>query len=132
LVGTIVEACNDERGMKWPKHVAPFPVHLVSLSAKDPVEAEKVMTAASALHDELTKAGFEPLWDERSASAGEKFADADLIGLPLRIVISSKTLAEGAVEWKPRHEAEAKLMPLADTVAAVETFMNESYETTSH
>ncbi len=132
LLGTIVEACNDAKGMMWPKSVAPYPVHLVSLSAKDPAEQEKVAATASALHDELTKAGFEPLWDERGASAGEKFADADLIGLPLRLVVSSKSLAQGSVEWKPRHEEEAKLVPLAEIVEHVTTFMNEPYETTSH
>lgn len=126
LVGTIVEACHDERGIVWPKQVAPYPVHLISLLPKDATEAERVSATASALYDDLERAGFEPLWDERTnASAGEKFADADMIGLPVRIVISAKTLAEGAVEWKLRQEASSRLIPLTDCMTAVETFMNE-------
>ncbi|MFH1089796.1 MAG: aminoacyl--tRNA ligase-related protein [Candidatus Uhrbacteria bacterium] len=104
LVGAIVETFSDDKGIIWPKSVTPYQVHLVSLGSKDATVVEQVNSAASSLHDELESAGVEVLWDDRSdISAGAKFADADLIGIPLRLVISEKTLRENnSVEWKVR------------------------------
>ncbi len=117
LVGAIVEASHDDKGMIWPKTVAPFHVHLVSLSAKDPEAAAKVRQAAATLEHGLEDAGVEVLHDDREdVRAGEKFADADLIGLPVRLVVSEKSLAEGAAEWKDRKTGETKLVPLAEVV----------------
>lgn len=112
-MGVIVEALHDERGMIWPKTVAPFQVHLVSLRAKDTEVHARVMERAQRLYEELIRAGVEVLWDEREqVSPGEKFADADLIGIPLRLVLSERTLATESVEWKFRHAAESKLVTL--------------------
>lgn len=125
LAGAIVEVHHDDQGIIWPKAVAPFQVHLISLNSKDEATAQKILDAAEALHAELEAAGIEVLWDERDKSAGAKFADADLIGLPLRIVISEKTLKEDAVEWKERHAAKATLVPLADAQEKIASFVRE-------
>lgn len=109
VMGVIVEKHNDEKGMLWPASVAPAQVHLVRLGADEDVSA-----AADKLYGELTAAGREVLYDDRHAPAGQKFADADLIGLPVRVTVSKRTLEAHSVEWKLRNEAEAKLVKLSD------------------
>jgi prolyl-tRNA synthetase len=122
-MGVIVEKCNDERGIVWPASVAPFQVHLVSLtSKKDDIQAS-ISTESQKLYDGLVAVGVEVLWDDRTdASAGEKFADADLIGIPLRLVVSEKTLAQSSVEWKERSSTEAKMVATAEAVDEVKEF----------
>lgn len=107
LVGTIVEASHDEKGIIWPKTVAPFLVHLISLGAEKDAEVKK---AAENVYEVLQHEGVEVLYDDRDESAGKKFNDADLIGIPLRIVVSSRTLKEQSVEWKLRSEKDGKLV----------------------
>jgi prolyl-tRNA synthetase len=125
LVGAIVEACHDERGMIWPKSVAPAQVQLVMLNAKDAEAQDRVIQAAEELQEKLHSAGIDVLWDERSASVGEKLADADLIGLPLRLLISEKSMKEGSVEWKTRTEADAHLVKIEDVLEQVQAFLAE-------
>lgn len=125
VMGSIVEVHHDERGIIWPKAVAPALVHIVSLGSKDETVTESILQAASSLHDELEDLGIEVIWDERDASAGEKFADADLIGLPLRLIVSEKTLKEDSVEWKLRASGESRLVKLEDVVEDVQAFMEE-------
>jgi prolyl-tRNA synthetase len=103
VMGTIVEVHSDDRGIVWPESVAPFRVHLISLG--------DTKAKAKNLYENLNKLGVEVLWDDREGvTAGEKFADADLIGIPYRVVISDKTLAQGKIEIKKRNEQEAKLI----------------------
>lgn len=110
LVGVLVEKFHDDKGILWPEAIAPFKVHVIALPGKD---AENVFAASDKLYAELTEAGVEVLYDDRAdVSAGEKFADSDLIGIPHRIIVSQKTLAEQSVEYKKRGETEAKLVPL--------------------
>lgn len=109
LIGTIVEACHDEKGIIWPKGVAPYSVHLVVLGAQP-----DVMEAAEKLYNELNTSGVEVLFDDRNESAGKKLNDADLIGVPTRIIVSKKTLEVQSVELKRRNESEAHLVKLAD------------------
>lgn len=110
LMGVLVEKYHDEKGIVWPESVAPFAVHLVALPGK---EAGEVLSAADKLYLELTSAGVEVLYDDREGvSAGEKFADSDLLGIPKRLIVSTKTLAEGSVEFKKRSEAESRLVKL--------------------
>ncbi len=97
LMGTVAEVYSDEKGLSWPESVAPFAVHLLSLNKNE--EAEK-------LYNELTEKGVEVLYDDREASAGEKFADADLIGISYQLIISEKTLEENKVEIKNRKTGE--------------------------
>ncbi len=125
VVGSLVEVHHDEQGIIWPKSVAPFDVHLVSLGAKDEHVAARILEGAQSLYEELEKAGIETLWDDRQASPGEKFADADLIGIPLRLIVSEKTLAADSVEWKERHLPDAHLVALADVQEQVISFVNE-------
>lgn len=117
LVGTIVEASHDEKGMIWPISVAPYHVHLVSLHSKDEAVLARIQSVAKETYDQLWAAGVEVLWDDREGvSPGAKFADADLIGLPLRLVVSEKTLKEDAVEWKARNEKEMQMVKIEDVV----------------
>lgn len=126
LVGTIVEARHDAKGIVWPKAVAPFAVQLVTLNAKDEGARERISEVAQGLHDDLNAAGVEVLWDDRGGvSAGEKFADADLLGMPLRLVVSEKSLNEDAVEWKVRGSDEAKLVKVEDAMEEVQVFVKE-------
>ncbi|MEK7593888.1 MAG: aminoacyl--tRNA ligase-related protein [Patescibacteria group bacterium] len=114
LMGTIVEVMADEKGIVWTESVAPFKVHLLSLG-KD----EETKKKADELYAELEKNGIETLYDDRDASAGEKFADADLIGIPWRIVVSEKSIAAGGVEIKRRTEKESKIVSLDGVVSIV-------------
>lgn len=122
LVGSIVETSHDEKGIIWPKSVAPFQVHLVSLKGKDE-GAEVVGAAAEALYVNLKQAGVEVLWDDRDLSPGAKFADADLIGIPLRLVISSKSLAGQNIEWKERNVVDSRLVPQASVLSEIQSFI---------
>jgi prolyl-tRNA synthetase len=108
VMGTIVEMCHDDKGLVWPENIAPFKVHLLSLNEKE---------AADKLYADLVSAGVEVLYDDRDLSAGEKFADADLIGCPYRVLVSSKTVAQASVELKKRAAAESELVPLTDIIA---------------
>jgi len=97
VMGVIVEKFADERGIVWPQNVAPFLVYLVRLGG-DP----EVAKAADELYELLRDKGVEVLYDDRDARAGEKFADADLLGIPHRVVVSEKMLAKGKFEYKAR------------------------------
>lgn len=126
VMGSVVEVHHDEHGMIWPKAIAPFAVHVVSLSAKDEETNQQIESAASDLYDQLTQAGIEVLWDDRADKRpGEKFAEADLIGIPLRVVVSAKTLAEQSVEWKRRDESDVRLVKLADALEEITQFVAE-------
>jgi len=102
LMGAIVELLSDEKGIVWPESVAPFRIHLIALrTAKE----------GNAFYEKLARQGIEVFYDDREdASPGEKFADADLLGIPLRVVISEKTLREGKLEVKSRKTGEVKMM----------------------
>lgn len=113
-MAAIVEAHHDERGIIWPDNVAPADVYVVRIGVD-----EAVVKAADALVAELEAAGKTVLYDERDISAGMKFADADLIGLPWRVTVSPKTLAEASVEVKRRSEAEFSLVKTKDVLTAL-------------
>jgi len=104
VMGVIVEKFHDDKGILWPDAVAPFQIHLIALKGAE-VQAEK-------LYNQLLEQGAEVLYDDREVSAGVKFADSDLIGIPVRMVVSEKTLAQESVEVKKRNEAEAKLVKI--------------------
>ncbi len=119
IMGTLVEVSHDEKGMVWPKAVAPFAVHLASLG-KDAAVTE----AAEKLYKELKADGVEVLFDDRDEGAGVKLNDADLMGMPLRLVISARTLQNQSAEWKARAEKEAQTVPLKDLLPALERFFS--------
>jgi len=112
LMGVIAEICNDQNGLIWPEAVAPFQLHLLTLQAKDQGTREKISSEAEKLYENLQKQGIEVLLDTRDESAGVKFKDADLIGIPWRAVISEKTLAQNSVELKKRSETKTELVGL--------------------
>ena len=103
LMGVIVEKFNDASGIIWPESVAPFKVHLLALGGVD----------ATSTYEHLHSLGIEVLYDDRDVSAGEKFADADLIGIPWRAVVSSK-LGDGKIEIKRRNETEVKIVDIQE------------------
>lgn len=108
IMGALVEMFHDDRGIIWPESVAPYSHHLLVLGKEKDVKEE-----ANKIYDELIKKGIEVLYDDRErASAGEKLSDSDLIGIPNRIIVSSKTLDEKSVELKKRSEKEASLIPI--------------------
>jgi len=104
-MGVLVERFNDEKGILWPEIVSPFKVHLINLGENKP-EALK-------LYERLMETT-EVLWDDRDLSAGAKFADADLIGCPLRVVVSERSLKNGGVEIKKRNEEETKIVTVEE------------------
>ena len=105
VLATIVEQSHDEHGIVWPRSVAPYDVHVVAL----PGVEEQATEAAAA----LDAAGLDVLLDDRDARAGEKFADADLIGLPFRVTVGKKTLDDGAVDVRDRKAGEERRVPIA-------------------
>ncbi len=117
VMGTIVEVFADEKGMVWPKEVAPFDVHLVALEGKD---GEGVRAYAEKILTELERKGYEVLYDDRPVSAGEKFADSDLIGIPTRVVISEKHLEGMTVEVKRRDSDTAEVIPVSELKGALD------------
>jgi prolyl-tRNA synthetase len=98
VMGTIAEVLSDDKGLVWPKEVAPFQTHLISIEDKE----GKVKVEADKLYKKLTDRGEEVLYDDRDMRPGEKFADSDLMGIPRRIVISMKTIEAGELEVKDR------------------------------
>ena len=107
-VQTIIETHHDDKGIVWPSQVAPYHAHVVAL----PVNDDDVRTEAEALVSDLEKRSVEVLYDDRDESAGVKFADADLIGIPLRVTVSKRNLKENAVELKLRTSADSEMVPL--------------------
>lgn len=118
-MGTVVEIWHDEKGIIWPEAVAPYQVHLVALFRESSKKA-KLKKIADKIYKDLQKQNIEVLYDNREdKSAGEKFADADLIGIPLRMVISDKTIEKDSVEIKKRNKKEINLVKISKTAAYV-------------
>ena len=115
IMGTLVELFSDQKGIVWPKSVAPFNAHLVSLAVQD----GEIKAKADALYKKLMDIGVEVLYDNRILRAGEKFADSDLLGIPLRIVVSDKTVKAENFEIKWRTEEKSKLVSESDVMKAV-------------
>jgi prolyl-tRNA synthetase len=117
LMACVAEGHYDEQGLIWPVSVAPYQVHLVLLRSKNTPQAE---ATADALYTDLQRAGLEMLYDDRDESPGVKFNDADLIGLPIRLTVSERALAQGGVELKLRKLPEKTIIPLGDAIQKVQ------------
>ncbi len=116
LLAAAVEQNHDDKGIVFPTPIAPFQVHLVGLNLSN----EEVASAADTLYRDLWSAGIETLYDDRKdEAAGAKLNDADLLGLPMRIVVSPRTLGQDSAEMKPRSSQDASVVPLADVVAKI-------------
>ncbi|MSO41761.1 MAG: proline--tRNA ligase [Solirubrobacterales bacterium] len=113
ILAASVEQRADERGIVWPRSLAPWQLHLVSLSKGDGDEQK----AADRIYEELLSAGVEVLYDDRDAGTGQKLTDAELLGCPLRIVVGRRTLAEGEVEAQLRGSGEDLRLPADDAAA---------------
>jgi prolyl-tRNA synthetase len=117
IVGAAIEQGNDERGIIFPKSMAPFEVVICPIGYD---KSESVKVAANKLHNELQTAGVDVLLDDRGERPGVMFAEADLMGIPHRLVIGERGLAEGNVEYKARTQAEAKSVSMATIVEFVQ------------
>ena len=117
LVATAIEQNHDDNGIRWPMSIAPYQVHLVTLGKE-----ENIAAVAGQLYAALSVQGLDVLWDDRDERPGVKFKDADLLGMPLRITIGAKSLANGNIELKPRTESDpkkAELVPVADAARVI-------------
>ncbi|HCC05836.1 TPA: prolyl-tRNA synthetase [Candidatus Nomurabacteria bacterium] len=114
LMGVITEKFADVKGLVWPASVAPFSLHLISLAKEKDSETAKT---AEDIYTKLTNAGVEVLFDDRNESAGAKFADSDLIGIPMRVVVSDKSLEKGGVEIKERTKEESEIISIEELFA---------------
>jgi prolyl-tRNA synthetase len=121
LLAAIVEQSHDDKGIIWPLSVAPYQVYLCSLSLDKPA----VLPTAERIYQELQKEGMEVLFDDRDDSPGVKFNDADLLGIPLRLTLSPRTLQSQSVEAKWRMEKEAQLLPLDNLAVEVSRLLKE-------
>lgn len=119
LFAAAVEQNHDDKGMILPTPIAPYDVSLIGLNIENPEIAE----AAEALYDQLQQAGVEVLYDDRSESPGVKFNDADLLGLPVRLVVSPRNLKQNVIEMKRRSEAEAMTLSPDEVVAKVKEML---------
>ncbi len=108
-MGAIVECCHDKNGIIWPISIAPYQIHLIGLDLHD----EKIKSQAEDLYQKLLDKSIEVLYDDRlDVTAGTKFADADLIGIPKRLVISKRSLEKGGIESKNRNEEKSEILSL--------------------
>jgi len=115
LLAAVIEEHHDGKGIIWPASIAPYQVHLCSISADD----ERVASTADRLYSRLREEGMEVLYDDRHESPGVKLNDADLLGMPLRLVLSPRTLKSRSIEMKGRSEAEAVVVPLKGVVRRI-------------
>ena len=118
-VAAAIEQNHDENGIIWPLPLAPFEVLVVGLSSRD----EQVVEAADRLYGQLDEQGVEVLYDDRDERPGVKFKDADLIGIPVRLVVGAKSLAEGQVELSRRRDGEKILVPVDNAIEKVKELL---------
>lgn len=116
LVGVITELLGDDKGLVWPYEIAPFKVYIVRIG-----DSEAVIKATDKLYAELNEANIEAFYDDRDVRPGEKFADADLIGIPIRLVVSEKTLAGDEVEFKKRTDSNIEMVKLVDIIERIKS-----------
>jgi prolyl-tRNA synthetase len=118
LMGILAEVYHDEKGLMWPNAVAPFRVHLVALYGTDMEKNNEIEKHAQKVYTQLQKENVEVLFDDRkNMSAGEKFAESDLLGIPWRLVISAKT--QDQIEIKKRNETSTKLVSIEEVQTLV-------------
>lgn len=117
LVGLLAEHFADERGLAWPRSVAPFEVYLIRIG-----DEPKIIKKSDEIYTRLTTSGISVIYDDRDERPGEKFADADLLGIPHRLVVSEKTLAQDSVELKKRTSPETQLIATNEIIKTLENF----------
>jgi len=127
LLAAIVEQSHDDKGIVWPLSVAPYQVYLCPLN----LDKSAVLPTAEKIYQELQNEGIEVLFDDRDDSPGVKFNDADLLGIPLRLTLSPRTLQSQSVEAKWRTEKEAQLLPLENLAAQVKKLLDKTVSSQS-
>lgn len=120
-IAAAVEQYHDDKGIIWPKNIAPFQVHVVPVNMKNDEQA----AMAEKLYEELESHGFEVLLDDRQERAGVKFNDADLIGIPVRLTIGKKSVETGEIEWKERNKADNEMVPYDQVVERLTSYYAE-------
>lgn len=120
LLAAIIEEHHDENGIVWPRAVAPYDVHIVAL-ARD----EEITRVSDQLYNDLNRAGIATVYDDRDLSPGVKFNDADIMGMPLRVTVSSRSLQQGGVEIKWRWSDEREIIPLDGAVERIAKMLSE-------
>ena len=116
LVAAVIEQNHDDNGITWPTPLAPFQLHIIALNGH---KSDAVKEASEALYAQAAAAGVETLLDDRAERPGVKFAEADLVGIPHRVVIGDRGLKNGAVEYRLRSDAEATEIPLQDVLSKI-------------
>ncbi|MBI4564957.1 MAG: proline--tRNA ligase [Planctomycetes bacterium] len=120
IAAAAIENHHDDAGIAWPKELAPFQIEVLSLKGKD----DRIPPLAESAVQALEQAGFDVLWDDRDESPGAKFADSDLIGIPLRVVVGKRTVEGGTVDVKSRRKPEQRSVPVKEFVNAVQEEWN--------
>jgi len=114
VMGAVVELMADDKGLVWPKAIAPAQVHIVRIG-----NDEQVVQKADELYDELAGRGVEVLYDDRNLSAGEMLNDADLLGIPVRAVVSQKSIEQGGIEVKKRTEEDIRIITIQELIESL-------------
>jgi prolyl-tRNA synthetase len=122
LMACIAEEHHDDNGLIWPVTVAPYHVHIVALGGQN---SQAVQQTADQIYQSLLDKGVEVLYDDRDESPGVKFMDADLIGLPIRVTVSERTLQQNSAEFKRRDQSEKRLVPISDILSLIDTELKE-------
>lgn len=121
MLAAAIEANHDDNGITWPPEVAPYDVHIVALNLDQPLVAE----ALAALEAALAEAGLSALIDDRDESAGIKFKDADLLGMPVRITVSPRSIEKGGAELRNRRTGETEIVPVAEVASRLTTLLDK-------
>lgn len=122
LLGCVAEEHHDDHGLMWPVSLSPYSVHLVLLHGK---QNDLPLETAERLYQDLKAAGIDVLYDDRVETPGVKFNDADLIGIPLRMTVSARSLENGGVEWKIRNQPAREIVPLDQVVAHTQSALSD-------
>ena len=120
LLSAVVEQHNDEKGIIFPNAISPYQVYLIAINMQD----ENVSAESELLYSQLTKAGFEVIFDDRYESAGVKFNDADLLGIPIRVIVSPRNLKNGVVEVAKRTEKDNLAVKTDDLINIIKEILN--------
>ena len=104
-MGVVAEKLSDDKGLVWPESIAPYTVYMVQIGNSEDINQQSL-----DLYNDLNSQGVEVFWDDRDARPGEKFADADLMGIPYRVVVSEKNIESRKFELKKRTENESRLV----------------------
>jgi len=119
LMGAVVEVSHDDNGIIWPQSIAPYQIHLINLGAE-----ERVVSETDKLYELLCGIGYEVLWDDRDETAGSKLFDADLLGMPVRLVISNKTIQQKSIEMRIRQSGLVEIIESKKLEQRLKEYLN--------